>query len=367
MQDSMQDTSSELPPSLPPGDFQHLAPSTRSELLDRRRNESRDILQGSYDSWEAANPVWAQRLTGKDAAAALGIDTSAGPSDAGSRRAMMQQRKVTSREQALQASGFAPSVQEQLNAHEPNQLHTSIARATEDLSMDWVHDPRNRTRAELIQERKQTHVKELQAMSESRPDANARVQQRMDNSIQSMLSAPPGKSRAALLAARRQRRAVENEDLAAAYGVDPAATFAAQAAPFWQLNRNKGHEVEVQERPAYEGSHEQMKTAHRWYARAEMYPRLHPDAPRYAEPFKLAQEDMRYLQRKLSSGPRKAQRGYPPEARTVADKVAPQPYARLPTQHYLCPSTWAQFDHPLELTTASRSVAAARFPKGTNS
>lgn len=214
---AMSDVGSEPPPSLPASEQQYMPPITRSELLENRRAESRAILQDTYDVWEAANPVWAQRLTGVEAAAALGIDTSEQPPGAGSRRALMQQRRVEARDLAMQSSGFSDAIQAQLRSHEPNQLHTSIARPTDDLTTSYVEAPRNRTRAELIKERNQAHLKALHATaSHPGPDTNTRVQQRVDMGIQTQLTAPAGKSRAALLAARRQRRAAENEELAAA-------------------------------------------------------------------------------------------------------------------------------------------------------
>ena len=144
-------------------------------------------------------------------------------------RALMQQRRVEARDLAMQSSGFSDAIQAQLRSHEPNQLHTSIARPTDDLTTSYVEAPRKRTRAELIKERNQAHLKALHATaSHPGPDTNTRVQQRVDMGIQTQLTAPAGKSRAALLAARRQRRAAENEELAAAYGVDPAATFSSQ-------------------------------------------------------------------------------------------------------------------------------------------
>ena len=166
--------SSTQAPLLPMSEAPVPPPISRSELLARRRAESSNYLQGTYDEWEAANPVWARRLTGTAAAAALGIDTSDG--DSRSRIGMMQERRVASRDLAMNSSGYAPTIQAQLCAHEPNQLHTSLARQTEDLPLEYVERPRNSTRLELMGERNRELVQSLTASAlEAGPDTNARV------------------------------------------------------------------------------------------------------------------------------------------------------------------------------------------------
>ena len=50
-----------------------------------------------------------------------------------------------------------------------------------------------------------------------------------------------------------------------------------------------------------------------------------PAEPRAEEPFKLSMREQRYLERKLSSGARKSQRGYSAETRQVSDKITTLP------------------------------------------
>jgi len=57
----------------------------------------------------------------------------------------------------------------------------------------------------------------------------------------------------------------------------------------------------------------------------EHYPKVAPAQPARDDPFKLASDDRSYLHRKLSSGPKKDQRGYPADARAIADKVTALP------------------------------------------
>ena len=55
---------------------------------------------------------------------------------------------------------------------------------------------------------------------------------------------------------------------------------------------------------------------------ARCLPFVSPAEPRAEEPFKLQKADAgKYLHKKLSSGPKKAQRGYPPEKMQIAEKV----------------------------------------------
>jgi len=364
------DMGSEPPPSLPVSVEALPAPASRSELLERRRSETRDYLQGTYDAWESANPVWAQRLTG----AAVNITDYPDDPNAGSRQHMMRQRRVSSRDMAMRSSGYSEEVQERLCEHEPNQLVTSLSRMTHEPTTAWVEKPdRGGSRSKMVVERKQLLIHSLHAAAEASRgvlDQNERVLQRVDQDIQALLSAPPGASRAALLAARRQRRAKENEDIAAVYGVDPAASFAAQDLPFWKVAQmeaaalqeaNGGGGADEQRPPKTALSLEELKAVRKWYAKPEMYTKVSQQKPRYTEPFKLSADDARFLQRKLSSGPRKAQRGYPPEAKAIADKVGNMPAPDL-TQT-IDPKMLKQ--HPFRAFTDPQFKFGAPEPKDT--
>ena len=89
---------SEPPPAVDP-------PISRSEMLQRRKAERQNILQSTYDAWESANPVWAQRLTGSAAAEALGYNNALDPVHA-SRHDLLHDRKLAMREAAVRSSGF---------------------------------------------------------------------------------------------------------------------------------------------------------------------------------------------------------------------------------------------------------------------
>ena len=65
--------------------------------------ETTTQLQHRYDDWESQNPVWARRLTGPDAAAALGY-TGEREAEFGSRREMMHARRTAQRAAAMKAS-----------------------------------------------------------------------------------------------------------------------------------------------------------------------------------------------------------------------------------------------------------------------
>ena len=61
------------------------------------------------------------------------------------------------------------------------------------------------------------------------------------------------------------------------------------------------------------------------YAKAETYSRASPEVSQSNDPFKLSMGDTRYLHRKLSSGPRKAQRGYLPKTWMTTEKITAVP------------------------------------------
>lgn len=112
------------------------------------------------------------------------------------------------------------------------------------------------------------------------------------------------------LAAAAQRA----ENAAAAAAHTAAAPSAAAVLP------NGSQSVEV------------LRARQRWWAKPEVYPAVGLAEPRQEEPFKLAKGDSHFLARKLSSGPKRAQRGYPAESRSIADKVTSLPPPSL--AHY---------------------------------
>lgn len=81
-------------------------------------------------------------------------------------------------------------------------------------------------------------------------------------------------------------------------------------------------------------SAEMLKAHQRWWAKPDAFPSVAPPQPSREDPFKLAPDDTAYLHRKLSSGPKRSQRGYPSETRHVAEKITnqpPPPSFELPT------------------------------------
>ena len=96
-----------------------------------RRAESTSQLQTRYNDWEAQNPVWARRLTGPEAANALGYSGERECQFA-SRRDMLHARRTAARENAMRTSGFNEATQKKLTSHELGVLHTSLSRPTVD-------------------------------------------------------------------------------------------------------------------------------------------------------------------------------------------------------------------------------------------
>uniref|UniRef100_A0A7S2BLS4 Uncharacterized protein n=1 Tax=Haptolina brevifila TaxID=156173 RepID=A0A7S2BLS4_9EUKA len=67
-----------------------------------------------------------------------------------------------------------------------------------------------------------------------------------------------------------------------------------------------------------------LNSSKKWWVKPEFYPKVCPEHPPMPDPFKVSAEDTKFLHRKLSSGAKKAQRGYPLESRIIAGKITDQ-------------------------------------------
>lgn len=340
-------------------------PRTRSELLAARHNETVSHIRDVLTTWEHNNPVWARRLTGPEAAKALGYAGSHADQPFASRRDMIHARRTAQRAAAFASSGFDQETQAKLTAHELGALNTQIARPTVDPSLKWVEKPTFPSRSALRAERRADNVRTLDAATEANErngvlGAEARVQRRIDQNIAFLQQAGPGPSRANLLAERRRVRAAESQAAHDAHPVPQPALYSKREEPFWKLEaavKPKGEyattaadmaksvqpttehatgapsaesgaprpSTAVDVLPNGKQSAEMLRAKQRWWTKPEVYPAVAPFVPRAEEPFKLAVDDRRYLARKLSSGAKKSQRGYPPEDITVCDKLTSQP------------------------------------------
>ncbi len=286
---------------------------TRSELLaSRKAAMRRDLAKPAR-----AAPKWAPRLTGLAAAEALGyLDASRAKPAHTSRSELLSARRVDK-------GGSARA----------GELLTNLARDLPNPSVEWVDAPLHPTRSSLVNTRKVANIEQLQLQAEvhatsNRPDANARVQRRIDENVQYLLSARKGKTRAQLLSARRSARADEAEAAAANMPQPAVPRFQDARTPFWRLSTN-GEEVLAEEG----ASQERLLSQRKWYAKPEVYSRTGAP-PRENDPFKLnTATNPRFLADKLSSGPRKSMRGYPPhQSDNVALKQTEAPAPQLPVQ-----------------------------------
>lgn len=219
--------------------------------------------------------------------------------------------------------------------------------------------------------------------------AEARVQRRIDQNIVFLQAAPLGESREALMQRRRDERASAALAAYNAYQPPQPPTFAGQDVPFWKLQRELGDgrqpreyhtttEAEtrktlstamehaandaarvtatlpadspavahasavlaVREAAAHNTpssasapellpngsqSYEMLKARQRFWAKPDNIAAVCPELPRADDPFKLGTGETTFLNKKLTSGPKKSQRGYPPETRQVAEKVTMLP------------------------------------------
>ena len=357
----MASTASSLVFSLPPPATAGPAIS-RSELIANRRVETAYQLQSRFDQWESSNPSWAQRLTGPDAAAALGY-VGERVCKFATRRDMIHARRLASRQAAMEASGFDDETKAKLST--PAPMATSIARPTVDPSTKWVDTPAVKCRSQLRNERRADNVLALDAATERNErmgilGAEARVQRRIDQSIAYLQEAGPSKSRAQLLATRRRERAEASQFSYDTANREVPPQYSAHGEPFWKVDRaheraqppmeevgsdpgggcsapplavvgaflpetgggSKCHltasAMKKATLPSGAVSAEIVNTHRRFWVKPERYPKVCPELPLSADPFKITAAETRYLHGKLSSGPKKEQRGYPPEAAHIA-------------------------------------------------
>jgi hypothetical protein len=217
---------------------------TRSELLARRRQEDAADFQSTFNKWEMENPAWARRLTGPAAASALGYGGDDSERPFPTRRDMLLHRRQTSRTNAMKASGFGEDVQARLiDNHSADTMTTNLSRPKElGASMQWVDEPRHKSRSELRADRRADNVRTLDAAAErnareGKLDAEQRVQQRIDQNIAFLQQAPTSMSRQALLESRRRQRADDALAAYQAYSPPQPPKFADQAEPFWKLTQ----------------------------------------------------------------------------------------------------------------------------------
>ena len=349
----------EAPPPAPLESARPHRPSTRSELFRLRREQGIAENEAARAGNDA--PFWAKSLSGVEAATALGFATGGAGT---TRRELMLARKL---EAMADPEAGVPGV-----------LVTSLARDYKDPGFDYVREPAVSTRSTLRAKRRQENVEELTKQgARDHVDMEARVQQRIDASIQRMLSIPPGKTRSQLMQSRRDDRVAEAET--SVPKIDPnVPRYSQQPAGFWTLEpaqpQQDGFLTETAQSqlnvaqpaglpPGAEApapapgataadanalfaaeaaaanlarvhasavrsarSLEQLQTNRRWWARPAGYPRvLEPSAAARmsVEPYKPAEFS---LKTKLSSGPKKYQRGYPPGAdKALANKVTDDP------------------------------------------
>jgi len=344
-------------------------------------------LQNEYDSWECYNPVWARRLTGPDAARALGYG---GPreNEHASRSDMVTASRLRQRSVAYRSSGFSDEIQSKLTQHDPETMVTSLSRATTDPTLNWVDDPPVKTRSQLRADRRIENVVTLDQQAEhhkihGKPDAEQRVQNRIDQSIKFIQNATAkgSKSRAELLDSRRRERADKALSDYVAYQPQQPPRYDAQEQPYWKLDKahersNTSQQVQQQQAEARKTaartgasleqplssclgeasssnqphvpppppdlaarekatlpsgalSADMLNAERRWWVKPEHYPKVAPAAPQRDDPFKLKPDETSYLHLKLSSGPKKDQRGYGEghggQSATIVDKVTALP------------------------------------------
>ena len=354
---------------------------TRSALIAARRAETGAELQQQYDVWADRNPVWAPRVAGPEAAAALGYASGGVRSGPATRKEMMLERKKENLKIAVASSGFDKDTQAAIcSVCDQPELVTNLSRDAVDPTVAWVEKPRFASRTELREHNKQAGRAHIDAaLAKYARDGHMGAQAchltltltvtvtltltltlTLTETLTLTLSITPalaltyrpartcastrasrrcsrrggGATRSGLLASRRRQRMDEVEAAAELHGHAPVPQFAEQAAPFWHVGQ-PGSAAAARADGANTRramSSEQLKSDQRWFAKPEQYPVVSPAEPRADDAFKLSAAEKRFLTRKLSSGPKRAQRGYPPELVALTEKVTTAPAPALPAR-----------------------------------
>lgn len=295
--------------------------NTRSELLNQRRLAYIAANEERKRAHEEANPTWAATLT-----------VTAGERKPTFNRTQTQlkaERRQDRVATSVLASGDGILERDKniMLAADPTALVTTISRPDAYgpmLPMTYVEDPKQPTRSELLQTRKHELVQaNAQTMrrigQEGYRSFYQRVGDRLDSSLKSYYDSQEAGgqklTRNQLLAHRKADFIAENEDFLSRHraGEVREPKYADQSEPFWTL----GREVPM---PAINSRNELLE-AQQWYRKPEVY--VPGREPREPDPFKIGEAAR--LADKLSSGPRRFQRGYPAERREIAGKITDLP------------------------------------------
>ena len=305
-------------------------PPTRSELLLRRKEETIRVMQGQYDVWQArqiTQPVATKTV-------AQSRNDGAGPR---SKSQLALERKKKNLVDSISGSGFDPATQAALlHDSQDVELCTSISRPTIEPTIAWIDEPVHSTCAQLLEARRQSTLNSvLKAAAQPKRSMNSRerADYRVDLAVKLLSSAEPGKSRQELLARRKNERASSNEEMHMSSQRDQPPRFSSQEEPFWTLDARETHDRNKGSTQSLEVLKEQRK----WYAAPGAYPRANQridNGAQKPDAFKVAsnnlQSPLKYLDNKLTSGPKRSMRGYPPEGIKIAAKLTDMPAPALP-------------------------------------
>lgn len=294
---------------------------TRSELLQQRKQDYILANEERKRAHEENNPVWAATLE-----ETLG---SPRPSYNRTRTELLADRRRDMVSQAVASSGDGVLDADKaimLNS-DPTKLVTTLSRPAaygEELPAGFVDEPAVPTRSRLNQLR----AEELRALNAQTMRSIGergyrsfyqRASDRLDSSLKAYYDSQDGggekATRSQLLLQRRRNFIDENERFLERHRSSALQEpkFADQALPFWTVPGPLPEPTLT--------SQIDLRAAQQWYRKPEMF--VPGREPREADPFK-ALERVR-LEDKLSSGPKKHQRGYLSDERDVAGNISRMP------------------------------------------
>jgi hypothetical protein len=289
---------------------------TRSELLAMRKQTYIDANEERKLAHEEANPIWAATI-------------SVPPSECKPSFNRTQTRMRAERRQDRVATsvlscgdGILERDKNIMLDADPTALVTTIARPTygPELPIAYVEQPEHSTRSHLMHGRKQELIaangQTMKAIGRGGYRSfYQRVGDRLDSSLKSYYDSQENASanitRNKLLEARKADFIAENDRFVQRHHANDLAqpTYDAQPEPFWTLGQQVAQ-------PAI-ASRNDLLESYQWYRKPEVF--VPGRSPREADPFKAG--DATRLSDKLSSGPRRFQRGYPAERRQVTGMI----------------------------------------------
>jgi len=301
---------------------------TRSELLEQRKATYIQTNEAHKAAYEQDNPIWSATLTAPPGPLKPSYNRTRSQVQAELRQDRVAQSVLSA------SDGILDRDKNIMLARDPTRLQTTISRPNAygpELPLTFVEQPEVPTRSALATKRREELLRDNAHTMKQIGDGGyrsfyQRVGDRLDSSLKSYYdsqeNAGAKMTRLKLLEARKQDFLEENGRFLERHnqGAVTEPRYADQADPWWTLGRDVPD-------PAIK-SRQDLLESYQWYRKPEVF--RPGQSPRERDPFKPGEDT--HLGDKLSSGPKRFQRGYPVESREITDRITISPAP--PAEHY---------------------------------